>query len=186
MNKLNELIEWMEGELDVVKKNNAAAYLYRCGVADTLERNITKAKELEAANCDHKDCRNSGKDLRQELIEKGYDMNQYPDQVTDHDRASTDQVPDKSYPAKTPEQIAAELYPDYKNGNDTVIPKPINHEQAAKRAAWLSRQPEVDELKRQVEELKSVVYRAGVQHSIKDDEIKQLQSENERLGKKKQ
>ena len=111
MDKLNELIEWMEGELDVVKKNNAAAYLYRCGVADTLERNITKAKELEAANCDHKDCRNSGKDLRQELIEKGYDMNQYPDQVTDHDRASTDQVPDKSYPAKTPEQIAAELCP---------------------------------------------------------------------------
>jgi len=96
MNKLNELIEWMEGELDVVKKNNAAAYLYRCGVADTLERNITKAKELEAANCDHKDCRNSGKDLRQELIEKGYDMNQYPDQVTDHDRASTVQEPDKS------------------------------------------------------------------------------------------
>ena len=83
MNKLNELIEWMEGELDVIKKRNASAYLYRWGVADTLERNIKKAKELEAANCDHKDCLNYSQYLRQELIAKGYDMNQSPDQVTD-------------------------------------------------------------------------------------------------------
>jgi chromosome segregation ATPase len=62
------------------------------------------------------------------------------------------------------------LYPDYKNGNDTVIPKPINHEQAAKRAAWLSRQPEVDELKRQVEDEKK---RADFNLENRDDHHKQ-------------
>jgi hypothetical protein len=49
---------------------------------------------------------------------------------------------------RTPDQIAAELYPitAYKNmWEEAVIKK--------ERAAWLSRQSEVDRLKRQVEEL---------------------------------
>jgi len=67
MDKLNELIEWMEGE----KKNGRAidnlpfSHVQR-GI---FERCITKAKELAA---------------------------QPTDQVTDHDRASTVQEPDKS------------------------------------------------------------------------------------------
>jgi hypothetical protein len=49
---------------------------------------------------------------------------------------------------RTPDQIAAELYPitAYKNMWEEAVIK-------RERAAWLSRQSEVDELKRQVEEL---------------------------------
>jgi hypothetical protein len=47
---------------------------------------------------------------------------------------------------RTPDQIAAELYPyDEEVFLDVIMSD-------AQRAAWLSRQPEVDELKRQVEE----------------------------------
>jgi hypothetical protein len=50
---------------------------------------------------------------------------------------------------KTPEQIAAERYP-YMNIEVWYTSENIRD---AERAAWLSRQSEVDELKRQVEEL---------------------------------
>ena len=87
MDKLTALIEWMEQEL---KGHELIGSDYGLGLRSGIGRCIAKAKELEAAICDHKCCRNSGKDLRQ---------------------SSPDQVPDKSYPAKTPEQIAAELCP---------------------------------------------------------------------------
>jgi hypothetical protein len=49
---------------------------------------------------------------------------------------------------RTPEQIAAELYPSY-----IGMSSRLNLITDVQRAAWLSRQSEVDRLKRQVEEL---------------------------------
>ena len=51
---------------------------------------------------------------------------------------------------RTPEQIAAELYPTIPTA---IVHYDYNDIVEYQRAAWLSRQPEVDELKRQVEEL---------------------------------
>jgi DNA repair ATPase RecN len=48
---------------------------------------------------------------------------------------------------RTPEQIAAELFPYDKRTFKAI--------RFRERAAWLSRQPEVDDLKRQVEELEA-------------------------------
>jgi len=65
---------------------------------------------------------------------------------------------------RTPEQIAAELYPyDEEVFLDVIMAD-------AQRAAWLSRQPEVDELKRQVAFIKKdneVIRRRLTQANVK-------------------
>jgi hypothetical protein len=151
MDKLTELIEWMEGEKSKWLQSSIAYVVF--------DEAIFKAKELQAdmedilaikmKECDEwrdkfenwsnkledeikklqtyrlqlqADGRNNSKDLRQDFDKltfyadnantvvsnstDGTVLNisnpaQPTDQVTDHDRASTDQVPDKSYPAKT-------------------------------------------------------------------------------------
>jgi pyruvate carboxylase len=55
---------------------------------------------------------------------------------------------------RTPEQIAAELYPKFVD-EISGHRKDYNKITGLQRAAWLSRQPEVDELKRQVEDMQS-------------------------------
>jgi hypothetical protein len=59
---MKELIEWMEQEL---KGHELIGSDYGLGLRSGISRCIAKAKELEAANCDHKDCRNNSQYLRQ-------------------------------------------------------------------------------------------------------------------------
>ena len=68
---MKELIEWMEQEL---KGHELIGSDYGLGLRSGISRCIAKAKELEAANCDHKNCLNYSKDLRQNHSEDTLDM----------------------------------------------------------------------------------------------------------------
>jgi hypothetical protein len=68
---MKELIEWMEQEL---KGHELIGSDYGLGLRSGISRCIAKAKELEAANCDRKDCRNNSQYLRQNHSDDKLDM----------------------------------------------------------------------------------------------------------------
>jgi len=57
---MKELIEWIEANVDSATDDNGHSIPVL-----HYDEIIAKAKELEAANCDHKDCRNNSQYLRQ-------------------------------------------------------------------------------------------------------------------------
>jgi hypothetical protein len=68
---MKELIEWMEQEL---KGHELIGSDYGLGLRSGIGICIAKAKELEAANCDHKNCLNNSQYLRQNHSEDKLDM----------------------------------------------------------------------------------------------------------------